>query len=934
MLAKLKRLLPISSSQVNEEIDLIRLAILEVEPINFTIRNEQEKLGINSGFQKFLNALDFPIQIVVSTNHINLDSYINALELRVEELVGKTKKYIFNKHFESYKEHLINTIKDNSVMNRSFFIVIPEKIEIGLEVQIGVIEQQLKALNLKFKRLNDEELTQALTSFFNDVLEDSDKLKEVGTEIDKDNYLHYIIAPTYIKNLPEKIIVGKKECRVVYADGYPRMVEIGFLDKIITLNGTFDISIFIEPISIESMMIMLNRELQKQRADLFSAELKSTINPTLEIQYQDTRAVLENLQKGNEKLFYVSLYINCKANNQEELDLITKKVEAELNAMLIIPRRAFFRMKAGLKSTIPLAENELGIRRNITTKALAAFFPFTSQFLQLNASGVWMGVNKNDVPIIKDIFKLSNPNGIILASSGAGKSYWTKLFIIRQLLNSVKTLIVDPQSEYIKLIQTFDGQIVNFSRTSKTVINPLDLLGHDYAEKRLSLMDLFPIMLGDVSEIQKAVLDKTLTLTYERKGITNDPKTWNNEPPILGDLLEELEKLSKKATVIEKETYRSLINRLSMFVDGVFSFFNRQTQINFDNQLVGFIIGDMPRQAKPVNMFLILDYVYMKMRKDKERKLLVIDEAWSLLSRAEDSEYIFEIVKTCRKFNLGLLLITQDVADLLVSKASSAILQNSAYKLLMRQEAAVIENVVKTFNLSQTEKEKLLTANVGEGILLMENEHTEIRSIASKEEHKLITTNPDELLKINEEIPIQNEKPKVSIKVDEDKGYYLKKNLNEDEIKFLLDKKYILSSHVPLGGGRQEVYLLKPSSRESTTHFFLVKAVEEYLLQFTDKIKTFETNNPDIIFEVGKKKIAIEVETGITFDKRKDLLQKKIALLNEKFAEWFFVVSDAPYAYQYENLGKTFTRKNVCKQLRSYFSADKKSQEISPRKTE
>ncbi len=932
MLAKLKRLLPISSSKVNEEIDLIRLAILEVEPINFTIRNEQEKLGINSGFQKFLNALDFPIQIVISTNHINLDSYINALELRVEELVSKTKKYIFNKHFESYKEHLINTIKDNSVMNRSFFIVIPEKIEIGLEVQIGVVEQQLKALNLKFKRLNDEELTQALTSFFNDVLEDSDKLKEVGTEIDKDNYLHYIIAPTYIKNLPEKIIVGNKECRVVYADGYPRMVEIGFLDKIITLNGTFDISIFIEPISIESMMIMLNRELQKQRADLFSAELKSTINPTLEIQYQDTRAVLENLQKGNEKLFYVSLYINCKANNQEELDLITKKVEAELNAMLIIPRRAFFRMKAGLKSTIPLAENELGIRRNITTKALAAFFPFTSQFLQLNASGVWMGVNKNDVPIIKDIFKLPNPNGIILASSGAGKSYWTKLFIIRQLLNSVKVMIVDPQSEYIKLIQTFDGQIVNFSRTSKTVINPLDLLGHDYAEKRLSLMDLFPIMLGDVSEIQKAVLDKTLTLTYERKGITNDPKTWNNEPPILGDLLEELEKLSKKATIIEKETYRSLINRLSMYVDGVFSFFNRQTQINFDNQLVGFIIGDMPRQAKPVNMFLILDYVYMKMRKDRERKLLVIDEAWSLLSRAEDSEYIFEIVKTCRKFNLGLLLITQDVADLLVSKASSAILQNSAYKLLMRQEAAVIENVVKTFNLSQTEKEKLLTANVGEGILLMENEHTEIRSIASKEEHRLITTNPDELLKINEETPIQNEKPKVSIKVDEDKGYYLKKNLNEDEIKFLLDKKYILSSHVPLGGGRQEVYLLKPSSRESTTHFFLVKAVEEYLLQFTDKVKTFETNNPDIVFEVGKKKIAIEVETGITLEKRKDLLEKKVAVLNENFAEWFFVVSDAPYAYKYEAYGTTFTRKNVCKQLRGYFSADKKSQEISQEK--
>jgi len=923
MLSKLKTLF---KKQEPSDSHLRKIAILQIEPINFTIRNEDEKQNIDNSFQKFLNSLDFPIQIVIGTNNLNLDSYINALDLRVEELIRKTKKKIFNKHFESYKQHLINTIKDNSVLDRSFYIVIPDKEEIGLQIQLGVIEQQLKALNLRYKKLNSEEATQTLTSFFNDVLEDSDKQKYVDGKITKDNYLHYLIAPRYIKNFPDKIQVDLNDCRIIYADGYPRIVDIGFLDKIITLNGIFDISIFIEPIPIDTMMIMLNKELQKQRADLFAAEAKSIVNPTLDIQYQDTLNTLENLQKGNEKLFNVSFYINCKGKDQEELDLITKKVEAELNSMLIIPRRASFRMKAGLKSTVPLAENELGKRRNITTKALAAFFPFTSQFLQLDDSGVWLGVNKNEVPIIKDTFKLSNPNGIILASSGAGKSYWSKLFIIRQLLNSTKVMIIDPQSEYTKLIQQFEGQLINFSRKSKTVINPLDLMGHDYAEKRLALMSIFPVMLGDVSEIQKAVLDKALTTTYERKGITNDPKTWNNQPPILGDLLDELERMSKKATIIEKETYRSLINRLSMFVDGVFSFFNRQTNLNFDNQLVGFIIGDMPKQAKPVNMFLILDYVYMKMRKDLDRKLLVIDEAWSLLSRAEDSEYIFEIVKTSRKFNLGLLLITQDVGDLLTSKASSAILQNSAYKLLMRQEAAVIENVVKTFNLSQTEKEKLLTASVGEGLLLMENEHTEIKSIASKEEHNLITTNPDEILKINETENKQDEKPKVSIKVDEHKGYFAKKNLNEEEIKFLLSKGYILSSHVPLGGGRQDNFLLKPSSRESATHFFLVKAIEEYLLQYTDKIQLFETNKPDIIFQ-AKKRIAIEVETGVNFkDKKK--MEEKIKALNKNYDEWFFVVSDAPYAYKYEKLGKTYTRKNVCKTLRSYFSGLKNPNEI------
>ncbi|MCH8089193.1 MAG: hypothetical protein IH955_04180, partial [Chloroflexi bacterium] len=232
MLSKLKTLF---KKQESNETHLRKIAILQVEPINFMIRNENEKQNINNSFQKFLNALDFPIQFVIGTNYLNLDRYINALELRVEDLVSKTKKKIFNKHFESYKEHLINTIKDNSVVDRSFYIVIPEKQEIGLDIQIGVIEQQLKALNLRYKRLNNEELTQTLTSFFNDVLEDSDKLKYADGEVTKDNYLHYLIAPRYIKNFPDKIEVDTKDCRIIYADGYPRIVDIGFLDKIITL---------------------------------------------------------------------------------------------------------------------------------------------------------------------------------------------------------------------------------------------------------------------------------------------------------------------------------------------------------------------------------------------------------------------------------------------------------------------------------------------------------------------------------------------------------------------------------------------------------------------------------------------------------------------------------------------------------------------------
>jgi type IV secretory pathway VirB4 component len=375
-------------------------------------------------------------------------------------------------------------------------------------------------------------------------------------------------------------------------------------------------------------------------------------------------------------------------------------------------------------------------------------------------------------------------------------------------------MVIDPQGEYVDLVDKFQGQIINISRESETIINPLDLMGHDFDEKKLTLLDLFPIMLGQTSEIQKAVLDRALTGIYATKGITNDKTTWRKEPPIMADLLHELVSMSKEATVVEKETYRSLINRIEMYVTGVFNFLNKQTNLNFQNRFVCFNIGDMPNQVKPAVMFLILDYVYMKMKKDIERKILVVDEAWSLLERTEDEGYIFKIVKTCRKFNLGLLLITQDVGDLLRNDAGKALLNNSEYTLLLRQKPSIIELVEKTFQLSLKEREKLLTAQTGEGIIIISNEHSEIKIIASPEEHSVITTNADERLKKERdkanEVVSEFEKS-----LDYSKGYFRKSFLTSEEVEDLLKQGYELSAHIGLFGGRQEEYLLKPRYNES-----------------------------------------------------------------------------------------------------------------------
>jgi conjugal transfer ATP-binding protein TraC len=880
-----------------------KVAILKIYPMNFGIKPKKEKDTILYSFQKFLNSLDFPTQILMRTEPIDLRTYVESLKSRI------TRESLVNL-FENYKKHLHNLVSSEKIMDRVFYLVIPENGNI--KIQIDICKDKLSSLNLKTKRLKSWELKVLLRKYFM-----GGKCKSLLGEI----------SPEKIENFPEYFKINDKFCRIVYAHGYPRTVEAGFLDKIVSSLGDFDLSLHIRPYPIENMLIDINRELQKQRADLFSMSSKGIINPTLEIQHKDTKSTLEALQKGQERLFNVGLYVNCKADSLEQLNLLTKKVESELNSIMILPRVANLKMMQGFKSIAPLGIDKLNITRNITTEALSAFFPFTSQFLEVDDTGVWLGQNKNNIPIIKDIFKLSNPNGLVLAQSGGGKSYFCKLLITRYLLNNTKVIVIDPQGEYRSLIKQFEGQRINLSRKSKTIINPLDLMGHDYTEKRLSLMDLMQVMLGTLTEPQKAFIDRAITEAYTRRGINEKSKTWGREPPILGDVWEELRILEKDAIQLEKSTLRSLMNRLSMYTTGVFKFLNKHTNIDFQNDFVCFDIGDMPKQVKPTIMFLVLDYVYMKMKSDLQRKILLIDEAWTLLSRTEDASYIFEIVKTCRKFNMGLLLINQEVEGLLTSQAGKSVLANSAYTMLMRQKPAVIDNICKTFNLSNNEKNHLLTANIGEGLLITENDHSQIKVIASPEEHKVITTNADELIEQGEESeeeePVKKRKQSKNerkVTLDPKKGIFKESELKKHEIAYLQGKGYITSKQKGITGAKQESYLLKPRFNESPQHFFLTKDIERYLKLLTKKVEIFETKKPDIIFEVNKKKWAIEVETGKMLKNNKKQLLEKVKQLKKDYGNnWFFVVTNMRHAPKYRRLGKTYDKRYLAGHLSRLF---------------
>lgn len=739
-----------------------------------------------------------------------------------------------------------------------------------------------------------------------------------------------LLKPSFVRNEFDLIQVNEQMSRVIMAVGYPRTIREGWLDKIISSEGNFDLSLHIKPSHIEAILTQLNNELVKQEADLMAAQMKGIVNPSLKIQQQDTMAVLEKLQKGEEKLFNISLYIGARAYSREKLDLLSKKIVSELNSIMVIPKSPYLRMAEGMKSVYPIQEDKLKAERNIPSDALAACFPFTTAYLNLDSEGILFGLNKNNnIPIILDPFRFANYNGLILGTSGGGKSVTAKLFILRNLLRGVKTIIIDPQGEYAELTQGHGGQLIEIHRDSETIINPFDLMGADLGEKTISLQDLFRIMCGELTEVQKNILDKAVHKVYEQKGIVhNNPETWVREPPIMEDLYNEITREKKTASRQERMTYEALENRLRIYVHGSFSFINKQTSLDLNNDLICFNIVNMPGQIKPVMMYLIMDFVHKKMNKDRERKTLVIDEAWSLLRFAENSKSIFELIKTARKFGLGILIITQEVEDLLSSTAGKTILANTAWKYLSRQEPAAMEELAEKFHLNSEEQNYLLTAMPGEGLLFAMNDHIPLKVVPSPEEYQLITTNPDELRKREEKLRELGATKENLGPYKLEKNYYKKKDLNTDQTEFLTQRGFAEARLCSFEKTSQVYLVKKPESSESIEHYFMVQIIADEIRKFTQSVATYSSFGPDVMFSAPNKEnpeqlewYAVEVETGTQLKTPLELQQKTNKNnYNQHLKEWWYVVTNKDNKKEYEKLHTTLARTEVEGKIKSLFA--------------
>lgn len=556
-----------------------------------------------------------------------------------------------------------------------------------------------------------------------------------------------VIAPGTVEVDMSFLKINNVYLRTLFISGYPRFVSPGWLEQIVNFNSSLDISFFIYPIEGKGVLDDLLRKVAEMEAEISTdIERGKIVDPATTAKLEDARLLQEELVKGAEHFFEFGFYITVRAADLEQLNHISKQVQGTLGSLLINAKHATLDMDNGLLSTAPFGLDNLSITRNMDTTSLATTFPLTSAELS-GDKGVLYGINSQNASfIIFDRFSLENSNMTVFATSGAGKSYFVKLESLRSLMLGTEIIIIDPEGEYNILADAVGGQNISFSFNSQSKINPFDL-SQVYEEgennlglKILSLSSLFRVIMGQITPLQGALLDRALVATYKSKGITQDPETQNKEPPLMEDLY-------KILIGMETPDALDLAARIEKFVKGSFvGIFDKQTNIEINNPFTVFSVRELQDELRPIAMFVILDFIWTRVKRDLKPRLLIVDEAWHMMRFADSAQFLWGVVKRARKYYLGLTTITQDVEDFLNQDIGKAIVTNSALRVLFKQSPAAIDKVGDVFYLSQGERQLLLGANIGEGIFFAGNNHAPITVVASPEEHKLITTKPQEIM--------------------------------------------------------------------------------------------------------------------------------------------------------------------------------------------
>ena len=561
--------------------------------------------------------------------------------------------------------------------------------------------------------------------------------------------LRDIIAPAALRVTPRLISLGEKVARTLFVMSYPRFLTGDWFSPIINLDKIFDVSILIHPIDTAIALRQLEKKVAEVQSQISIKEDKGLVrDPILDIAYQDIENLRDALQQAQEKIFDVGLYITIYGDNEEELNKTESEVKGILDAKLVHLKPALFQQAEGFETVLPVALDRLQVNYKLNSSPLSSLFPFVSFDLTSN-KGILYGVNRhNSSLVLFDRFSLENYNSVIFAKAGAGKSYATKLEILRTLMFGTDVIVVDPEREYEYLAEAVGGRYFNISLTSEHHINPFDLPYPREDESPadvlrsniINLVGLFRLMLGGLTPDEDAIIDSAITETYALKDITPEADFTGKSAPLLSDL---------ELVLTGMEGGGALAQRLLKYTQGSWAgFINRPTNVDINKKFVVFSVRDMEDELKPVAMYIVMHNIWNAIRRTLKKRLLVIDEAWWMMKSKDTGSFLFSLAKRGRKYYLGVATITQDVGDFLLSPYGLPIITNSSIQLLLKQSPASIDLVQKTFQLTDEEKYLLLESGVGEGIFFAGLKHVALKIIASYTEDQIITSDPSQLLAI------------------------------------------------------------------------------------------------------------------------------------------------------------------------------------------
>lgn len=558
-----------------------------------------------------------------------------------------------------------------------------------------------------------------------------------------------VIAPSALEINANYVRLGEKIARTFFIMSYPRFLAANWFSPIINLDKVFDISIFVHPIDTAGVMRQLQKKVAEVQSQIHIREEKGLVrDPQLDIAYQDLEVLRDKLQQAQERLFSLGIYITLYATSTEELDKVETEIRSMLESRLVYVKPALFQQAEGLNSVFPLCTDKLSVTSRFNSVPLSSIFPFVSFDLTSN-KGILYGINRhNNSLVLFDRYSMENYNSVIFAKAGAGKSYTTKLEILRSLMFDADVIVIDPEREYEYLTTAVDGRYFNISLTSRHHINPFDLPvpREDEApadvlrSNIISLVGLFRILLGGLTPEEDSIIDRAISETYASRDITADSDFSQVTPPILSDL---------ELILLNMEGGESLAQKLRKYTQGTWSgFINQPTNVDINQKFVVFSIRDMEDELRPAGMYIITHYIWTAVRRQIKKRLLVIDEAWIMMKSEDAASFLYGLCKRARKYYLGVATITQDVGDFMKSSYGVPIITNSSIQLLLKQSPATIDLVKQTFNLTDEEKFLLLESDVGEGIFFAGLKHVAIKIISSYTEDQIITSDPQQLLAI------------------------------------------------------------------------------------------------------------------------------------------------------------------------------------------